>query len=172
MTVGALFGGQSRTVQWEQLQTATIITATSGRLLDVLQFHRGNHHHHHQRLCHNNNDKSQLDNSNNGKLQEGNMEHNRDTSRRTTHDGFNPNKASVATATATTTTTVPSRPSTSFIVSRIPPHLIQTLHVCVEHKKMKKLLHTLDIIFPIPSQMTSNLVGSSLSSSSTTTQYV
>jgi superfamily II DNA/RNA helicase len=35
----------------------------------------------------------------------------------------------------------------SIIVSKIPSHLKQVLHVCAEHKKPKKLLHTLDILF-------------------------
>ena len=38
-------------------------------------------------------------------------------------------------------------PPSSAIVARIPSHLVQILHVCAEHKKTKKLLHTLDIIF-------------------------
>jgi superfamily II DNA/RNA helicase len=35
----------------------------------------------------------------------------------------------------------------SIMVSKIPSHLKQVLHVCAEHKKPKKLLHTLDILF-------------------------
>ena len=267
VTVAALYGGQSRTMQLEQLETATIITATSGRLLDVLQQVTPTDKQHindnkdsihsvpiifpklhtivideadrmaiHTDLseqtkqilalirspAHNNNDKKDTNNqipvsqqrrmilcsatwpdratsvwkewiryttlpattstivvtvdamtmepssrptkTKDGQQQLGSMV---DNAHHTTNEAGNEeqqemNNLSVVTAnvvsgenhttTVSTTGTLDpkkiSNASPSFIVSRIPSHLIQTLHVCAEHKKMKKLLHTLDILFP------------------------